>query len=91
MLDAERTLLTAQDQVAQSKGQLGSNLISLYSPGRRLDACCGNAAIETQYPWVRRTRGLPLPGAARIDQKIADNGLRVKVDGAASRFNLDRT
>lgn len=30
MLDAERTLLTAQDQVVQSKSQLGSNLISLY-------------------------------------------------------------
>ena len=29
MLDAERTLLTAQDQVAQSKRLLGSNLISL--------------------------------------------------------------
>jgi NodT family efflux transporter outer membrane factor (OMF) lipoprotein len=30
VLDAERTLLTAQDQSAQSKGQVSSNLISLY-------------------------------------------------------------
>jgi NodT family efflux transporter outer membrane factor (OMF) lipoprotein len=30
VLDAERTLLSAQDQVAQSKGQVSSNLISLY-------------------------------------------------------------
>ena len=30
VLDAERALLSAQDQVAQSKGQVSSNLISLY-------------------------------------------------------------
>ena len=65
LLDSQRDLVTQQDALAQSRGSVGVDLVTIYRAGRRLAGTAAPAATSCRRASHPAGRGIALAGASR--------------------------